>query len=39
MARRVDYVELVRLRNLGIQYSEIAGRLGVQRKQCGACDR
>ena len=28
MARRVDYVELTRLRNLGIQYSEIASRIG-----------
>lgn len=28
MPRRVDYVELVRLRNLGLPYSEIASRLG-----------
>lgn len=28
MARRVDYVELTRLRNLGMPYSEIASRLG-----------
>ena len=28
MPRRVDYVELTRLRNLGIKYAEIASRLG-----------